>query len=157
MDEDAKAMQDEMGRGGISAHAALSARRCKLITLKAFNEPIAAGYARIGNAYAAGGTPDMAALTSVCDRVLREDAGRRVVIFVTDGCGDQKELTAQCVRKYTARGVVIIAVGIGYLPDCPAYPFRAYVSNARDVGGQSMREMLRALLASPATQAIGAE
>jgi len=139
----------------VEARAQLGARRCKLSIVKDWDESLSAGYARAGTMYAFGSTPDGAALGSVCERVLTQDAGRRVVIFVTDGQGDVESVMSACVRKYAARGVIIIAIGLGYAPSCPAYPYRVAVNGAHDLSNAGMREMLRALLASPAVQAVG--
>ena len=95
--------------------------------------------------YANGNTPDLAALTSVCERVLQQDAGRRLVVFVTDGCGDAPSVMTQAVSKYRALGVSIVAIGMGNEPACDAYPYRATVAHAGDLGSASMREVLRAL------------
>ena len=120
-------------------------KQCRLDILKAYADPIGAVYARAWDAQAGGCTPDLAALTATCDRLLAQDAGRRVAVFITDGQGDAETLMAQAVRKYSARGVLIIAIGIGYLPTCEAYPYRVEVASARDLGGAAMRTVLAAV------------
>jgi hypothetical protein len=139
----------------VNARDALRGKRCKLATVKGFAEPIAAGYARVADVYANGNTPDLAALTSVCERVLQQDAGRRLVVFVTDGCGDAASVMTQAVNKYRALGVSIVAIGIGNEPACDAYPYRATVAHAGDLGSASMREVLRALADAPEARAVG--
>ena len=155
MGDDAEDLQRDAEATGACLNA-FAPKSCALTVIKGYAEGMAHGYARAGSAMANGCTPDLAALTSSCDRLLAEDAGRRVLILVTDGEGDSAVLMGQAVRRYTARGVVIVAVGIGQLPTCEGYQYRAEVADVKDLGGAALRGLLATVLNDNAARAEAA-
>jgi cobalamin biosynthesis protein CobT len=128
--------------------------QCRLTFAKRFDEPVARAYERYnGFAQVNGCTPDLPALVSVGRRILARDAGRRVVIFITDGAGAPVAQMQQAARVLTDQGIILIGIGIGYPLENEAYAYRCTVQSAAELGGVAMRQLLTAVLADVAARA----
>lgn len=62
---------------------------------------------------AEGGTPDYSAVRTVAEQLSTHTAGRKLVIVITDGCGQIHEMKALTKSAYDLYGVDVIGFGIG--------------------------------------------
>jgi hypothetical protein len=121
-----------------------SVGRCRLNVFKTFSEGAGIGYARLERCYASGSTPDFEALISAGRRLLKQPAGRRVLIMVTDGQGASESTMARGIQWLKRRGVVVI--GLGIWSSCnEAYDYRFTIDELSDLGNTALRALLRTI------------
>jgi hypothetical protein len=78
---------------------------------------------------------------------------RKLVMVLTDGCGDADSMNMLCRSALDLMGVEIIGIGIGFNPGRPeaamfdkSYPvLRAYVPNLKALGTTSLATLEKAL------------
>ena len=86
-----------------------------LVVAKRWQDKVAncAQYFNIMKRAACGGTPDYSAIRTVAEQLSNHRAQRKLVIVITDGCGDVPEVKALTEAAYVMYGVDIIGFGIG--------------------------------------------
>jgi hypothetical protein len=86
-----------------------------VITIKPFSLRLArcAGAFRFAGKIADGGTPDYTAVRDACHRLVARPEERKVVLSVTDGCGEIAEMKQLCAFSHQLFGVDVIGIGIG--------------------------------------------
>ncbi|MGA1240860.1 MAG: cobaltochelatase CobT-related protein, partial [Ilumatobacteraceae bacterium] len=90
-----------------------------LVVAKRWQDKVAncAQYFNVMKRAAAGGTPDYSAIRTVAEQLSNHRAQRKLVIVITDGCGDVHEVKALTEAAYDLYGVDVIGFGIGISPD----------------------------------------
>lgn len=86
-----------------------------VITIKPFRKRLnrCAGAFRFAKNLADGGTPDYTVVRDACLRLSTRTEARKIVLSITDGCGDVNEVKGLCGLSYQLFGVDVIGIGIG--------------------------------------------
>jgi cobalamin biosynthesis protein CobT len=116
---------------------------------KGFNDRLANCRETISvmSAFAGGGTPDAAGVGRAIYHVLNRPEPNKIVMVVTDGCGQMDEVRRFC--KFGSQvGVDVIGVGIGAPEVSRVYPISVSASSIADLGSAAFGKMVEVVLAN---------
>lgn len=116
----------------------------KYTVIKSYSDPIARMYERLPTISAMGNTPDLEALVIGVRRLRQQQAGRRIVIMVTDGTGDRPDQFKAYVEQLHREGVTTIGICIGYRGS-EAFDYMVKVEDVSELSGAAMSALLRAV------------
>jgi len=120
-----------------------------LVVAKRWQDKVAncAQYFNVMKRAAQGSTPDYSAIRTVAEQLSNHRAQRKLVIVITDGCGDVPEVKALTEAAFDLYGVDVIGFGIGISPD---YFKRAYAVG--ETVGYDLNSLHKTCLKSVADQ-----
>lgn len=102
---------------GLWAHDLSATYRCpaRIGVVKPFGKRLSrcAATFKVAGTIADGGTPDYTAVRDACQRLGNRTEQRKVVLSVTDGCGDAEAVKRLCGLSQQLYGVDVIGIGIG--------------------------------------------
>ena len=117
----------------VGSEVSRSSHSATLVVAKRWQDKCAnsAQYFSIMKRAAEGGTPDYSAIRTVAEQLSTHKAQRKLVIVITDGCGEVHHMKALTESAFDLYGVDIIGFGIGIDPwyFAKAYSLGAAVGN----------------------------
>ena len=137
---------------GVSlATAAFPAHDGHVVPLTRFGEPVRRTAGRYASLFATGGTPMLEALLWGVDQLLVQPEPRKMCLIVTDGVPNNREATAEVIRRCWEGGIEVMGIGIGgnaqYVSDL--FPVSANVNGVNELAAAMFAMLSQALAARP--------
>ena len=137
---------------GVSlATAAFPAHDGHVVPLTRFGEPVRRTAGRYASLFATGGTPMLEALLWGVDQLLVQPEPRKMCLIVTDGVPNNREATAEVIRRCWEGGIEVMGIGIGghaqYVSDL--FPVSANVNGVNELAAAMFAMLNRALAGRP--------
>jgi hypothetical protein len=117
---------------------------CALRVCKSFAEPVGKLYARLPAQFPRGGTPDYEAIVLAARRLRAVDAGRKILLVMTDGEGARADRVAGYVKQLEHDGITCIGIGLQFdMGD--RFANRVTVTNVAELSSAASLALFRAL------------
>ena len=125
--------------------------RTQVEPLTGFGETVRRTAGRYAGVQATGGTPMLEALLWAVDDLLMQPEPRKICLVITDGHPNNREGTAEIIRRCTAGGVEVMGIGLGggarYVHDL--FPVSTHVAGIEQLAGAMFTMMREALMGRP--------
>ena len=137
--------------GANLATAAFPAHDGHVVPLTRFGEPVRRTAGRYASLFATGGTPMLEALLWGVDQLLVQPEPRKMCLIVTDGVPNNRETTAEVIRRCWEGGIEVMGIGIGgnaqYVSDL--FPVSANVTGVNELAAALFAMLSQALAGRP--------